>query len=90
MPRLLQAAPDANFEIEAKFDSAVTIRYQQQGVMVEQGTGGGFASCAGFTGPVVYDGLLGNLADPDPTAPRTDTGWTHSNHTVLPSAPRRS
>lgn len=45
-------------------------------IKLEQGTGGGFASCAGFTGTVVYDGLLGNLADPDPTAPRTDTGWS--------------
>ena len=36
VPRLLQAAPNANFEVEAKFTSAVTIRYQQQGIMVEQ------------------------------------------------------
>ena len=36
VPRLLQAAPDANFEVEAKFNSSVTTRYQQQGIMVEQ------------------------------------------------------
>ncbi len=36
VPRLLQAAPDSAFEVEAKFDSPVTTRYQQQGIMVEQ------------------------------------------------------
>src|ERR671919_355095 len=36
VPRLLQAAPDANFEVETKFDSQVAVRYQQQGIMVEQ------------------------------------------------------
>ncbi len=36
VPRLLQAAPAASFEVEAKFDSEVTQRYQQQGIVVEQ------------------------------------------------------
>ena len=36
VPRLLQAAPDAAFEVEAKFDSPVTTRYQQMGIIVEQ------------------------------------------------------
>jgi regulation of enolase protein 1 (concanavalin A-like superfamily)/LmbE family N-acetylglucosaminyl deacetylase len=36
VPRLLQAAPDSNFEVEAKFDSQVAVRYQQQGIIVEQ------------------------------------------------------
>src|SRR5918996_5036574 len=36
VPRLLQAAPDANFEVETKFDSQVAVRYQQQGIIVEQ------------------------------------------------------
>lgn len=36
VPRLLQATPDSNFEVEAKFDSRVTTRYQQQGIIVEQ------------------------------------------------------
>src|SRR2546430_4440402 len=31
-------------------------------VTVERGTGGDFASCAGFSGSVVYDGLLADLA----------------------------
>jgi LmbE family N-acetylglucosaminyl deacetylase/regulation of enolase protein 1 (concanavalin A-like superfamily) len=36
VPRLLQPAPNANFEVEAKFTSQPTIRYQQQGIIVEQ------------------------------------------------------
>ncbi|MGH3441458.1 MAG: fibronectin type III domain-containing protein [Nitriliruptorales bacterium] len=35
-PRLLQVAPDADFEIEAKFDVAVTQGYQLQGLVVQQ------------------------------------------------------
>ncbi|HET9438359.1 MAG TPA: DUF1349 domain-containing protein, partial [Gaiellaceae bacterium] len=38
-PRLLQATPNEDFEVEVKFDSAVTAGYQQQGIVV-QGTGG--------------------------------------------------
>jgi hypothetical protein len=45
-------------------------------IKVEQGTGGGFASCAGFTGTVIYDGPLTSLVDPDPAAPQTTTGWS--------------
>jgi len=36
VPRLLQAAPDVDFEVEAKFDSAVSTGYQMQGIVVEQ------------------------------------------------------
>jgi LmbE family N-acetylglucosaminyl deacetylase/regulation of enolase protein 1 (concanavalin A-like superfamily) len=35
-PRLLQAAPDENFEVEVKFASAVAGQYQLQGLVVEQ------------------------------------------------------
>ncbi len=35
-PRLMQAAPDRNFEIEAKFTSGVNEAYQSQGLVVEQ------------------------------------------------------
>jgi LmbE family N-acetylglucosaminyl deacetylase len=35
-PRLLQAAPDEDFEVEVKFASAVTSQYQLQGLVVEQ------------------------------------------------------
>ncbi len=45
-------------------------------ITLEQGTGGSFASCAGFKGAVVFDGPLDTLADPDPAAPRTTTGWS--------------
>jgi hypothetical protein len=45
-------------------------------IKVEQGTGGGFANCAGFTGTVIYDGPLTGLVDPDPAAPQTTTGWS--------------
>jgi hypothetical protein len=45
-------------------------------ITLEQGTGGSFASCAGFKGAVVFDGPLDSLADPDPAAPRTATGWS--------------
>jgi hypothetical protein len=34
--RLMQAAPDRDFEVEVKFDSAVTNQYQLQGILVEQ------------------------------------------------------
>ena len=36
VPRLRQSAPNANFEVEVKFDSAVSVGYQLQGVVVEQ------------------------------------------------------
>ena len=36
VPRLLQATPDADFEVEVKFDSPVTTRYQMQGLFVQQ------------------------------------------------------
>jgi LmbE family N-acetylglucosaminyl deacetylase len=36
VPRLLQAAPNSDFEVEAKWDSAVTTQYQIQGFLVEQ------------------------------------------------------
>jgi hypothetical protein len=45
---------------------------------VEQGTGGGFSSCNGFAGSVIYDGPLSGLVDPDPATPRTTTGWSPS------------
>jgi hypothetical protein len=35
-PRIMQAANDTNFELEVKFDSPVTERYQVQGIIVEQ------------------------------------------------------
>lgn len=38
-PRLLQKIGNGNFEMEAKFDSAVRSRYQTQGIVVEGGPG---------------------------------------------------
>ncbi len=35
-PRLMQAIHDVDFELEAKFDSAVQFQYQIQGVLIEQ------------------------------------------------------
>ena len=35
-PRLLQAAPDGDFEVEVKFDSVVDQAYEMQGLVVEQ------------------------------------------------------
>jgi regulation of enolase protein 1 (concanavalin A-like superfamily) len=35
-PRLLQAAPNSDFELEAKFTSAVTAKFQMQGIVVVQ------------------------------------------------------
>ncbi|UHD17109.1 PKD domain-containing protein [Thiocapsa bogorovii] len=35
-PRLMQAAPNADFEVEIKFDSPVTQRFQIQGLVVEE------------------------------------------------------
>ena len=35
-PRLLQAAPDTDFEVEVKFDSVVDQAYEAQGLVVEQ------------------------------------------------------
>lgn len=37
--RLSQAIDDTNFDIEVKFESVVTVRYQMQGVLVEQDAG---------------------------------------------------
>ena len=34
-PRVLQPANNTDFELEAKFDSAVASRYQLQGIVVE-------------------------------------------------------
>jgi LmbE family N-acetylglucosaminyl deacetylase/regulation of enolase protein 1 (concanavalin A-like superfamily) len=36
VPRILQPAPNGNLEVEVKFASQVTTRYQQQGIIVEQ------------------------------------------------------
>ena len=36
VPRLIQAAPNTNFEVEAKWDSAVTQGYHLQGILVQQ------------------------------------------------------
>jgi len=38
-PRLMQAAEDTDFEVEAKFDSPLSGRYQSQGILVEQDSG---------------------------------------------------
>jgi regulation of enolase protein 1 (concanavalin A-like superfamily) len=38
-PRIMQPVSNADFEIEAKFDSAVTQRFQLQGILVEQDAG---------------------------------------------------
>jgi len=43
-------------------------------VTVERGTGGDFASCVGFSGSVVYDGLLADLAA-GPADVGVPTGW---------------
>jgi len=36
LPRIMQAAPDTNFEIEAKFESSVTKSFQSQGILIQQ------------------------------------------------------
>ena len=36
-PRIMQLANDTNFEIEVKFESALTERYQTQGILIRQG-----------------------------------------------------
>jgi hypothetical protein len=38
-PRLMQSAPDRDFEVEVKFDSPVTQRFQIQGLVVEESPG---------------------------------------------------
>src|SRR2546421_3553361 len=45
-------------------------------VAVSAGTGGGFASCAGFTGTAVYSGGLSGLAAGTPEAPGVPAGWS--------------
>jgi hypothetical protein len=35
-PRMMQTITDTDFEIEAKYDSPVSVRYQMQGILVEQ------------------------------------------------------
>jgi regulation of enolase protein 1 (concanavalin A-like superfamily) len=35
-PRLLQAAPDSDFEVEVKFDRMASQKFQMQGILVEQ------------------------------------------------------
>ena len=39
-PRVVQTVANANFEIEVKFDSVVSERYQAQGVVIEESLGG--------------------------------------------------
>jgi regulation of enolase protein 1 (concanavalin A-like superfamily) len=38
-PRIMQSIPNADFEVEVKFDSKVTSAYQMQGIIVEQSSG---------------------------------------------------
>jgi hypothetical protein len=47
----------------------------QLAVRVEQGSGGGFDDCTGFTGGVLYDGDLTGLAAGTPDQPGVATGW---------------
>ena len=37
-PRVLQAAGDGDFEVEARFDSAVSVGYQSQGLVAQAGS----------------------------------------------------
>jgi hypothetical protein len=65
-------------------------------VKVEQGTGGDIAGCTGFTpDSTVFDGYLPDLADPDPTVPRTTTGWQpaatdHRTYRITATLPENS
>jgi regulation of enolase protein 1 (concanavalin A-like superfamily) len=37
MPRIMQPAGEGDFELEAKFESAITTTYQVQGILIEEG-----------------------------------------------------
>ncbi len=89
--RLLQAAPNANLEVEAKFDSPVTTRYQQQGLLVEQdahnllrveihydGTGTRLfvAAIMGGTADIKYDNSVPGGAPSYLHLKRTGDQWT--------------
>jgi len=39
VPHLLQSVNDADFEVEAKFESSVDLQYQEQGILVKQDDG---------------------------------------------------
>ena len=39
VPRIMQPAADTDFEIEVKFESIVSVTYQQQGIIIEQEPG---------------------------------------------------
>ena len=91
VPRLLQAAPASDFDFEVKFDSAVTKRFQQQGVIVEQdpqhllriemhhdGTSTRFfvASLMGSDGQVRYDNAVSGGAPSYLHVKRKGSAWT--------------
>ncbi|HEX2214111.1 MAG TPA: DUF1349 domain-containing protein, partial [Mycobacterium sp.] len=65
-PRLMQAAADTDFEIEAKFDSPLTKAFQTQGLRIEQDLGNSLSAQLHYTGTTreltyahVVNGVIG-------------------------------
>jgi len=67
-PRLLQNISNVDFEVEAKFDSAMSQRYQQQGILVEQDASNYIRAEVHFDGSAAHVFAMSAVADtPQPT-----------------------
>jgi hypothetical protein len=76
--RIMQPAADENFELEVKFESPVTLRYQQQGIIVEEDADSFLRLEFYSNGGTTYI-LAVSFADSVPT--------THVN-SVIPGSPK--
>jgi hypothetical protein len=63
-PRIMQATANTDFEIEVKFDSAVSLPFQMQGIRIEQNAGNSLTVQVHSTGTateVVYAHVVNNV-----------------------------
>ena len=65
VPRIMQTTANTDFEIEVKFDSAVSLGYQMQGVRIEQNGGNALLVQFGHNGTTpefAYGHVIGNVS----------------------------
>ena len=66
IPRIMQDAEDGNFELEAEFDSSVTVGYQMQGLRIEQDLNNSLSvqfNHNGATSVLVYGNVFNGVAE---------------------------
>src|SRR5262249_29221439 len=79
-PRIMQAVQDVDFEIEAKFESSLTEKYQIEGFIIEQDPGN-FMRCDFYS-----DGVLNYIFSARFTDGSSARVWVNQ---IIPTAPTR-